>query len=149
IASYGLNGTDTNIANLKKPVTALRLPPSHRRLRFEFAALSFSAPENVRFQYRLEGFDTGWVDAGTQSSVDYSRLESGNYYFRIQARNGGGSWNPEPASLGIIIAPFFWQTWWCRLGLATLLSVAIGGTVRYASFRRLRLKLRTLEQRAA
>ena len=39
----------------------LRLPPDHRRIEFGFTAFNFSAPDNVHFRYRLEGFDDGWV----------------------------------------------------------------------------------------
>jgi len=28
--------------------------------------LSFAAPTRVRFKYQLEGFDSNWIDAGTQ-----------------------------------------------------------------------------------
>ena len=42
----------------------LRLPPGTRGLAFEYAGLSFVAPEKVHFKYRLEGYDHDWVDAG-------------------------------------------------------------------------------------
>src|SRR6185437_4113046 len=41
--------------DLQRSNARLELPPRHRRLEFEFTALNFTAPENVRFRYRLEG----------------------------------------------------------------------------------------------
>src|SRR5262249_46209296 len=39
------------------------LPPGQASIAFEYAGLSFPAPEKVRFKYKLEGFDRDWVDA--------------------------------------------------------------------------------------
>jgi ligand-binding sensor domain-containing protein len=38
----------------------LRLRPKTRSLQFEYAAPSLTAPERVRFRYKLEGFDDDW-----------------------------------------------------------------------------------------
>ena len=44
---------------------------------FQFAALDFTGPSNVRYSYRLEGFDPDWVDAGNARQATYTRLECG------------------------------------------------------------------------
>ena len=36
------------------------------RTQFYYTAPSFAAPENVRFKYKLEGFDKDWIDSGTR-----------------------------------------------------------------------------------
>ncbi len=41
------------IPDLASAKLKLRLPPGHRRLEFEFAALGFNAPENIQFRHRL------------------------------------------------------------------------------------------------
>ena len=41
----------------------LELERDLRKLELRYTALSLAAPEKVRFRYRLDGFDTGWVDA--------------------------------------------------------------------------------------
>ncbi len=149
VASYGgvmpvLYGLD-----LLGATGELRLAPGYHRLDFQFTALSFDAPENVRFRYRLEGFDDGWVDCGTQRSASYSRLAAGSYRFRVKACNSRGIWNEHGATLQLVVAPFMWQTWWFRLVVLALFTSLVVATVRYLSFRRLRLKLRALEQQAA
>ena len=35
-----------------------RLPPLTGNIQIDYTALSFTAPEKVRFRYRMEGFDT-------------------------------------------------------------------------------------------
>ncbi len=127
----------------------LRLPPAHRRLEFEFAALSFTAPENVQFRYRLENFDDDWVEAGTKRTAPYPRLAAGDYVFRVIACNSDGVWTKTGAVLAVGVTPFFWQTWYFRGATLAGFTLAVVTIVRYVSFRRLHRRLRTLEQQAA
>jgi signal transduction histidine kinase len=138
-----------NLLDLDRPETELRLPPNHHRIEFDFTALSFTAPENVQFRYRLEGLDDQWSPAGTERSAHYSRLPAGRYCFRVTACNNAGVWSPAGASLSFVVLPFVWQTWWFRLAILGGFTVCVIGVVRYISFRRLRWRLRVLEQQAA
>jgi signal transduction histidine kinase/ligand-binding sensor domain-containing protein len=125
------------------------LRPAYRRLQFDFAAMTFGAPETVHFRYRLIGFDDDWVDAGTARHASYSRLPAGDYRFEAAACNSNGIWSATAATLAFSVAPFFWQTWWFRLAALALFTSAVAGTGRYVSFRRLRAKVRELQQKAA
>ena len=149
IALYGGVIPVRPAVDLQKPPTDLEFPPGHRRLQFEFAALSFGAPENVHFQYQLEGFDYGWIELGMQHSVSYSRLAAGDYRFRVRACNGDGVWNDNGVALAFRVKPFFWQTWWFRLASIPLIALAAILIVRHLLIRRLRMKLRALEQESA
>ena len=113
----------------------LRLPPGVYGLDFEFAALSFSAPEKVGFRYQLEGNNLDWKDAGSARVVQFHQLPSGEYVFRIRAANNDGVWNETGASLAFSVMPFFWQTWWFRLGMSLLL-VGLGGALTWSWSRR-------------
>jgi signal transduction histidine kinase len=127
----------------------LNLLPGHHRMTWDFTALSLSAPENVHFEYRLDGLDESWVKARAQRTATYSRLPPGEYRFRVKACSSSGRWNENEAVMSFVVAPFFWQSGWFRLsGLAiiTISGVSIG---RYISFRRLRRKVRALEEKAA
>jgi signal transduction histidine kinase/ligand-binding sensor domain-containing protein len=135
--------------DLRQPQRALQLTPAHRRLEFEFTALSFAAPENVSFQYRLDGLDERWIEQAATRTVSYSRLPAGEYTFRVKAGNRDGVWNETGAAFAFTVKPFVWQTWWFRLSVITGFTAAVIALARYISFRRLRLKLQVLEQRAA
>lgn len=110
---------------------ALTAPAGKTRVEIRYTALSYSAPEKVRFKYRMEGLDSSWVDGGTKRSVDYSYLPHGHYQFQVQACNNDGVWSPQPASFQLIIPPRLWQTWWF-LGAALFSS----GTVIALTARR-------------
>jgi len=103
----------------------------------------------VQFRYRLEGADDEWIEAGTKRSADYSRLPYGNYLFRVSACNQDGLWNKTGATLSVIVAPFFWQTWTFRISALSGFTLSLVAVVRYLSFRRLRERLGLLEQQAA
>jgi ligand-binding sensor domain-containing protein/signal transduction histidine kinase len=123
----------------------LRIPPGKQRFEFHFTGLSFTAPEKVKFKYRLEGLENEWVEAGARRSALYSYLQPGNYEFRVLACNNDGVWNELGASLALIVLPHFWQTLWFRLVVIAggLLLLAAAYELRLASERRLnRLRLR-------
>jgi signal transduction histidine kinase/ligand-binding sensor domain-containing protein len=148
IASYAGSMPIQQGIDLGEAHAELRLPPGHRRVEFDFTALCFSTPENVRFQYQLAGYDEDWQEAGTQRSISYSRLAAGNYRFMVRAHVGDGAWS-EASAVNLIVTPFFWQTWWFRSVVVALFTVAVIAIVRYVSFRRLHAELRALEQQAA
>ncbi len=127
----------------------LRIPPGKRRLEFHYTGLSLGAPENVRFRYQLEGLDDHWIEAGRERLAFYSLLPAGDYRFHVTACDNSGIWNEHGAALAFAVEPYFWQTWWFRLGLLAGLIASVVALVRYVSYRRLRLRLRLLEQEAA
>ncbi|MFM1770728.1 MAG: hypothetical protein RJA22_3257 [Verrucomicrobiota bacterium] len=130
-------------------VPVLEVAPGHRKAEFEFTALSFAAPENVRFRHQLEGFDEGWVESGTARSAGYPRLPAGRYRFRVMACNNAGVWNETGAALAFVVQPFVWQTWWFRALAMAAFTLAVVALVRRASFRRLRARLAVLQEQSA
>ena len=105
---------------------SLRLPPLVRDLAIDFTALSFVAPEKVRFRYKLEGYDNDWQEAGNRRQAFYTNLPPRNYRFRVMASNNSGVWNEEGAFLDFSIAPAFYQTTWFRVLVgAFLLSLLV------------------------
>ena len=83
-------------------------------------ALSFVAPEQVKFRYKLEGYDNEWQDAGNRRQAIYTNLPPRAYRFRLMASNNSGVWNEEGALLDFSIAPAFYQTTWFRLAILVL-----------------------------
>lgn len=99
------------------------LPPITRDIQISYTALSFTAPQKVRFRYRLENHDSTWQDAGTRREAFYSDLAPGNYRFRVIACNNEGLWNEVGATLDFRIIPAWYQTLWFRvlIGITALL----------------------------
>jgi len=127
----------------------LQVPPGHHRIEFQYAGLSFVAPEKVRFKYRLTGLEAEWVDVGTKRTVNYNYIPPGNYTFQVTACNNDGVWNEQGAVLALAVLPHFWQTLWFRLLALALTVAASGGLVWFIVRRRMRRKLERLERQRA
>lgn len=112
------------VDNQSIPLTQkVTLSPGIARLDFYFTALSFIAPENVRFKYKLEGFDDDWIDGGGRRVASYTNLRPGNYKFRVIAANNDGVWNESGAALDFYLQPRFYQTYWFYLLCVLLLAL--------------------------
>jgi PAS domain S-box-containing protein len=110
------------------PTHSARISPGKGKLEFEFAALSFVAPEKIRFKYKLEGFDKEWTDAGSRRAAYYTNIPPGQYRFKVIACNSDGVWNNTGASFAFTLEPRFDQTvWFYALCCLLLLSLAVGG----------------------
>lgn len=113
------------------PVT---IPAGHNHFVFDYAALSYVAPQKVHYRYKLEGFDHAWTDAGTRRTAYYTNIPPGRYTFRVQAENNDGVWNTKGTALQLTLQPHFYQTVWFYV----LLALGVLGLVLLA------LKLRLL-----
>jgi signal transduction histidine kinase/ligand-binding sensor domain-containing protein len=104
--------------------SGMRLPALVRDLWIDYTALSFRAPEKVRFRFKLEGQDRDWREVVNDRQVQYSNLAPGTYRFRVIACNNSGVWNEAGTFLDFSIAPAYWQTDWFR-ALCVLLFMAM------------------------
>jgi ligand-binding sensor domain-containing protein/signal transduction histidine kinase len=125
------------IENEPVPLSELiRIPPGKRSLRFQFTALSLTAPGKVAFRYQLEGLDQDWSEVTDSRSARYPEVAPGHYRFRVVARNNDGVWNETGASVALVVTPFWWQTAWFRFGLVAAAALALGGLYRLRQLRR-------------
>ena len=124
------------------------MPPGHRKVEFGFTAPSFTAPENVLFRYRLDDFDEGWIQADSRRTASYPRLPAGHYEFHVVACNDVGIWNERDTALAFTVRPYLCNSWWFRLALLTVVAAATVTSVRYVSYRRLRERMRQLQEQA-
>jgi signal transduction histidine kinase len=120
----------------------LKVPAGHNHFQFDYAGLSFTAPQKVRYRYMLQGFDHQWTEAGARRSAYYTNIPPGHYTFHVQACNNDGLWNMAGASLAFTLQPHFYQTIWFYI----LLALFAAGLV--ALFLRLRLLRAQREFRA-
>ncbi|MCK6648372.1 MAG: SpoIIE family protein phosphatase [Bacteroidia bacterium] len=88
-----------------------RFSYNQNHITFEFIGISLANPENVQYQYKLEGFDNEWSPGYTSlNEAVYSNLPPGSYTFMVRACNSNGTCNVQPVIYKFHIAPPFWQT---------------------------------------
>lgn len=127
----------------------LDLAPAVRKVRLGLSALNLATPESTQLRVRLDGFDEDWAVLGADRSVTYPRLPPGRYVFSAMVSNGGGPWHRPPPLLTLVVHPAWWQTPWVRLAATTAVLAGLWAATRAWSHRRLRLRLRTVEQAGA
>jgi PAS domain S-box-containing protein len=123
---------------------AVRIPPSPRRITFEYTGLSLAVPERIRFRYFLEGFDSSWSQPIAAREAVYTNLGPGPYRFRLVASNSEGLWNGPETAIALNVAPAYYQTYWFRLLCVAAFLAFLWGLyqLRVQQFRREERKLR-------
>jgi signal transduction histidine kinase/ligand-binding sensor domain-containing protein/DNA-binding NarL/FixJ family response regulator len=83
----------------------------HKEFSFEFSGMHFSNTANVRYMYRLLGFNNEWrfTDANEHAAT-YTNIFEGDYVFQVKATNNDGIWNDQIAQIKITVLPPFWRT---------------------------------------
>jgi hypothetical protein len=123
--------------------SALRIPYRSNSIVFEFAGLYYGNDAGLVFEYKLDGYDKDWVNAGKNFEAGYQNLQPDNYSFHVRVRETGGPVVSEMQGYSFRIIPAFWQTWWFYFLIATALSAGVYVLFRY----RLNQKLKLLEMR--
>jgi PAS domain S-box-containing protein len=125
---------------------AVVVPAGTTRLEIHYAGLCLSAPEKVRYQYRIKGVDRDWTDVGNLRVAYLQPLRPGTYTFQVRAANTPGVWTETAATQVLVVEPFYWQTLWFQ-------ALVIGGLMGGASLvawgvtrGRLRRQIERLEQ---
>ena len=128
---------------------SILVPPGYERLEIHYTGLNFTAPNGVRFKYRLEGHETAWTEAGDTRVAYYSNLTPGHYYFHVSASNEDGVPNETGRMLEITVQPQFWQTGWFLAAVIVCFLGLVVAVVRYLSTQKLHRQLQALKQREA
>ena len=105
-----------------------------------FASDNYNLPEKTQYMYKLEGFNNDWLTLPLGvHNVTFTNLAPGKYVLRVKAINSDGYVGMKEATLGIVVNPPFWMSWWAYLlyavGLVIVLFLA-----RYRMLKREREK---------
>jgi signal transduction histidine kinase/ligand-binding sensor domain-containing protein len=101
-------------------------PAGLRSLEFHYTAPSLSAPERLRFRYRLLGYSSEWTDAGPRRLALFTGVPAGDYTFEVQAGLVGAPYaTATAAALPFGVAPAWHEREAVRLLLAAVLAAAL------------------------
>ena len=103
------------------------LPPRTSHVQFAFTSLALTDPMRVRFRYRLDGFDRGWIDAGGNRQASYTNLPPGQYRFQVEASNNDGLWSEPGTTWNFSVRPTFYQTKSFYIATVVAATVTIWG----------------------
>lgn len=137
------NGTAA-VSYLKK----ITLPYKENTLSIKFIGLEFSNPQNIQYQFKLEGLEKNWTRGQKLEEVRYAALPAGTYTFRVSAINKDHIESDE-TQLEITIEPPFYQTMWFRICMTVIALLAIIISTKKISQIKLKNRIRDLEKEKA
>ena len=109
------------------PTSEIKLKYGRYRIRIDFVGINLSNPEQVSYQYKLDGHDEEWRDLSNESAAFayYGRIEDGDYTFMLRACDGNGNCSEEPLTVDISVKIPFWKAWWFILSAVMLVLTTI------------------------
>ena len=110
-----------------------------------FASDNYNLPEKTQYMYKLEGFNNDWLTLPLGvHNVTFTNLAPGKYVLRVKAINSDGYVGMKEATLGIVVNPPFWMSWWAYL-LYAIGLVVVFFLARYRMLKREREKFHLLQ----
>ncbi|MDA3928184.1 MAG: response regulator, partial [Prolixibacteraceae bacterium] len=132
ITNFQLNNRDIEINDPNSPIQTdistldhIELKYNQSSFSFEYAALSFLAPSQNNYAFKLENFEEEWNYVGNQRKATYTNLSAGTYTFRVKASNWDGTWNEIPKQITITIHPPWWKSTWALISYFILSFVLL------------------------
>ncbi|MBI4852435.1 MAG: response regulator [Acidobacteria bacterium] len=119
----------------------LEILPNKYELHFNFVALSFVAPDKVKFKCKLIGYEQAWRELGSRRDITYNNLEPGEYTFLVIASNNSGVWNEVGAKYNFLVLTPWWRTKWAYAFYLLSIVSSILGLIK---FREKALKFRSI-----
>jgi signal transduction histidine kinase/ligand-binding sensor domain-containing protein/CheY-like chemotaxis protein len=127
----------------------LEIPPGANSLAVEFSALEYKAPERSRYAYRLDGFETEWVETDPLHRLaGYTNLPPGDYTLNLRAADRNGVWIEKSLALPLRVIPAWYQTLWFR-GVEAAAALVIVLALIQSRTIYLRRRQRELERQVA
>jgi len=114
-------------------------------IRIEFIGISLTAPDMVKYKYRLKGFNNNWSNETKERYVTYTNLTPGEYTFELFACNNNNIWTSIPVTKSFEIVPAWWQTLWFKV-ISIIMQMLFAGLIIMYFYHR-RIKKRHLDDK--
>lgn len=119
IAGVNTDGTQSRVGNV------LVLPPGMHHVELNLAAVSLANPQRIRLQYRLEGVDAGWLDAGPSRIAVYTNIPAGTHRLLVRGTDSLGNWALPQMIYQVNQRPHFYSTVLFQVIAAILVAILL------------------------
>lgn len=103
----------------------ITLTYEQRSPNIHFYTLDYSDVRNVKYTYRLEGFDQAWSQPSSTPWAAYQKLPAGKYLLHVKACTSDGTWGKESTLVIRIKPPFYLTSWAIMIYVLLVLGVII------------------------
>ena len=90
------------------------IQPDVKSFRLSFALLDFKNPEDNRFEYKIDGYDSTWYPVDGNSFV-LNNLPYGKYTINIKGRDSDGNWSNQELMIPLQVLQPFYSKWWFKI----------------------------------
>jgi DNA-binding CsgD family transcriptional regulator len=127
---------DSRVKNKRNTVSH-----SWNSFHFEFASPVYAQQSNIEYSYCLEGFEDKWSEFSKKTEKEYTNLPTGNYLFKVKARNNLGN-ESAVGSYNFSVLPPWYQTRW-----AYTIYIFFFIAANYMLYRLLKTKFRAQQKK--
>lgn len=103
----------------------ITLTYEQRSPNIHFSTLDYSDVRNVKYTYRLEGFDQAWSKPSSTPWAAYQKLPAGKYVLHVKACMSDGTWGKESTLVIRVKPPFYLTSWAIMIYVLLVLGVII------------------------
>ena len=103
----------------------ITLTYEQRSPNIHFSTLDYSDVRNVKYTYRLEGFDQAWSQPSSTPWAAYQKLPAGKYILHVKACSSDGIWGKESMLVIHIKPPFYLTSWAIMIYVLLVLAVFV------------------------
>lgn len=103
----------------------ITLTYEQRSPNIHFSTLDYSDVRNVKYTYRLEGFDQAWSKPSSTPWAAYQKLPAGKYVLHVKACTSDGTWGKESTLIIRVKPPFYLTSWAIMIYVLLVLGVII------------------------
>jgi len=107
----------------------LELTHNLNHLTFHFSAIDWSAPQKIKYSYKIDGLDEDWSLPKSDANASYRTLPYGTHTLKVRAIGAAQKWS-EPYTYTFVIYPPWWHTWWARSVYIILAAAFFLGAIR-------------------
>lgn len=120
IAITAIEVDDSSLVNIESKVF---FESDQRKFRFTISSPTIRNRENVKYYYKLIGYEEEWIVSGFDNNqILYNALAPGNYTFLVKAENQG-IYSEVVAYSFVIASPFYLRWWFITIVLFLFFSI--------------------------
>jgi ligand-binding sensor domain-containing protein len=107
---------------------------------FNFTGIYYTNPDEVHYQYKLDGLDTAWI-LTRDRSISFLRLQPGKYKFHVRSSLNENFENADEATYEFFIEKPLWKRFWF-----IALCIIAGIALLYGYMKRREAHLKKMQQ---
>jgi Signal transduction histidine kinase len=112
----------------------------------EFSSLTYSAPNTLKYKYRLDPLDKSWHELEGTTTINYNSLPYGEYNLKIKSTDYYGNWLDNEINHSIEILPPFYATLLAKILYGLVLLIIIIQIIRHYQKRVVNKQKRAIDE---